>query len=932
MAKRLKKTALSRDKQRDGIPRSTWLQGRETEIALIDRLLDQIDQGGATLVISGAPGIGKSVLLEEAKSRARECGITVLGMTGVLAEVHIAFAGLEQALRPLMKQAKSLAPQQRSALLSAFGMNEDSGGSPDIWLVALATLTLLTGGADQKPILLVADDAQWLDEATRDVLSFVSRRLSSDPIVLLLAVREGFDLPFGDADTLRHVIPALGDEDAARLLDVQAPGLSWDLRSRVLREAAGNPLALVELPRAIQAADDREARWLPLTERLERAFCSRLSELPNATRTLLSVAAANDGTAPHEIMRASEVLLDASVGVDAFAPAVSAKLIELDATEVRFRHPLVRFAIYQAADIATRQKVHAALAAIIEDQDRRLWHRAAATIGPDDELAAEHDLMAIRARRRGSISMATDILQIAAKLSSTAEARKERYLRAAEFAIDLGRLELLEHLLRGAEVDGSDRLGTARVAWCREISQPPMVNDPGRIPALVGFANQANAAGAKGLAANLLWRAAQRCWWSSASGDVGASVLAAASQLELPELNARLIATFAYVEPLRRGGEVYAKLKVLSEKGVGEPYTERVMGVSAIVVGAFDLGVSFLAGSSAELRRQGRIVDLPHALFTQAWAEMEVGDWVGAMREAEEAVRFAEETGGVLWVAAATIVKAQLAGMQGDLERFEALAAQAERPVLSMGANFLLAKLQLARGIAAIGAGRHGEAFEYLRRLFAPADPAFNFGVQVSALADFIEAAVYSDNLQAARSVIEEIERVSAPNPVPWVETMLFYGKALVATDDDAERFFLQGLGPAARNLPFLRGRLLLAYGVWLRRQRRPANARAPLREARGIFDALGAKPWSDRAREELRAAGEASLRRTEQIWEKLTPQELHIAQLAAQGLSNKVIGARLYLSHRTVGYHLHNVFSKTGITSRSGLAPILSTASRPAT
>ena len=194
--------------------------------------------------------------------------------------------------------------------------------------------------------------------------------------------------------------------------------------------------------------------------------------------------------------------------------------------------------------------------------------------------------------------------------------------------------------------------------------------------------------------------------------------------------------------------------------------------------------------------------------------------------------------------------------------------------------------------------------------------------------ADEVITAVYSDRSQAGRSVIDEIERVSAPKPVPWVETMLFYGKALVAADDDAERFFLQGLGPAAKNWPFLRGRLLLAYGVWLRRQRRPANARAPLREARGIFDALGAMPWSDRAREELRAAGETSLRRTEQNWEKLklTPQELHIAQLAAQGLSNKAIGAKLYLSHKTVGYHLQRIFSKTGITSRSGLGPILST------
>jgi DNA-binding CsgD family transcriptional regulator len=932
MAKRRKKIALPQQDQRKGAPsRAPSLQGREAEIALIDQLLDRIDRGGSTLVISGAPGIGKSALLDEAKSRARERGIIVLSMTGVLAEVHLAFSGLERALRPLMKRAKSLAPHQRSALLNAFGLSDDAAVPPDIWLVALATLTLLTGGESHKPILLVADDAHWLDEATRDVLSFVSRRLSSDSIVLLLAVREGFDFPFGDADTPRHVIPALGDADAARLLDIQAPDLSKNLRSRFLREAAGNPLALVELPRGLQAEDEREASWLPLTARLERTFSSRLSDLPDVTRTLLYIAAENDETSLYEIMRAGEVLLTKSVGVDALAPAVSAKLIDLDATEVRFRHPLVRSAIHQAAGPVARQSVHAVLAAIIEDQDRRLWHRAAATIGPDDQLAAEHDLMATRAQRRGAIATAIEILQIAAKLSSTAEARRERLLQAAEFATDLGRPQLLEHLLHGAEVDRSDGLSAARIGWCREMSQPPMANDPGKISALVGLADQARAAGARNLASNLLWRAGQRCWWSNASSSVRASVLTAASRLELPELDPRFIAISAYAEPLRRGGELHVKLKTLSEKRGGDPHVARILGSTANVIGAFDIGVSFLTEASAELRKQARIGNLSRTLFSQAWAEMEVGDWVGAMREAEESVRFAEETGAALWVAAATIVKAKIAGMQGDLKRSEALATQAERLILSIGASFLLAMLQLARGIAAIGAGRHWEAFEHLQRVFAPADPAFNSGLQFFALADFVEAAVYSDHSQAACSVIEEIERVSAPTPVPWVEAMLCYGKALVATNEDAERFFLQGLGPAAKNWPFLRGRLLLGYGVWLRRQRRSANARAPLREARDIFDALGASPWSNRAREELRAAGEASLHRIEQIWENLTPQELHIAQLAAQGLSNKVIAARLYLSHRTVGYHLHRVFSKIGIVSRSGLGPILSAANNRA-
>lgn len=933
MAKRTKEPPLPPRKRRRGAVRSAAqiLQGREQDIALIERLIERIDQGGSTLVISGEPGIGKSALLEAARHRGRECSVSVLSMTGVLAEVHLPFAALEQALRPLMKQVEGLVPRQRSALLAAFGMHDDMG-APDIFLVALATLSLLTESATRKPILLVADDAQWLDEATYEVLAFISRRLSSDPVVLLVAMRDGFNRSFDDASTLRLRLSGLDDADAEHLLDAHAPGLPADLRSRFLKEASGNPLALLELPRDERAADARDTRWLPLTERLERAFSARLSDLPATAQTLLFVAAENDGTSLYEILCAGEAVLGEQVGVDALTPAIAAKLIEIDETEVRFRHPLVRSAMHQAADLATRQRIHAALAAAVHDQlDRHLWHRAAATIGPDDELAGEYDRMAARALRRGAVAMAIEVLEKAARLSSTARARGDRLLRAAELAADLGQPELLERLLRQADVDESDHVASARIGWCREIGQPPMVNDPAKIPNLVGLAAQANGAGAKDLASNLLWRAAQRCWWSNANRDVRESILVAANNLNLPEADPRLIAISAYAEPLQLGGDVFNKLQRLTGTSGGKPTVARILGSTANVIGAFDLGVSFLADSATALRDQGRLSDLARVLFAQAWAEMEVGDWTGAMSEAEESVRFADETGGTLWIAAATIVKAKLAGMMGNLEQSQAYAAEAERLALSVGASFLLAMLQIARGISAIGAGRHWEAYEHLRRLFTPADPAFNSGLQFFGLADFVEAAFFSGNAEAAREVIEEMARVSAPSPVPWVETMLCYGEALLAAPVDAERSFLQGLGPAAKKWPFLRGRLLLAYGGWLRRQRRSVDARAPLREARDIFDALGALPWSDRAREELRASGEASRRRTEYAWETLTPQELHIAQLAAEGLSNKEIGIRLYLSHRTVGYHLHRIFSKTGVTSRSGLRPILTDTRDPA-
>lgn len=910
---------------------SLALQGRQEDIALIDHLIDRIDQGGAALVISGEAGIGKSALLEMAKHRANQRNFTVLNMTGVLAEVHLPYAALEQALRPLGKQMTSLVPRQQSALLSAFGMHDD-GRAPDLFLVALATLFVLSESASCAPILFVADDVQWLDQATYDVLSFISRRLSSDPIILLVATLDGIDRPFGDSDTLRLRLAPLNDADAEHLLDAHAPGLSPDLRSRFLMEAAGNPLGLLELPHAHGTTDAGDTTWLPLTERLERTFSSRLSDLPDTARTLLFVAAENDETSLEEVLRAGEMVLGECMGVHDLAPAIAAKLIEVDRTELRFRHPLVRSALHQVADLATRQRIHAALAATIRGQlDRQLWHRAAAIIGPDDELADEHDRMAERGVRRGAVAMAIQVFENAARLSTTAEARNHRLLRAAELAADLDQPEVLERLLRQVDVDESDKLATVRIDWCREICKPPAVYDPAKVAALVGFAAQADAAGAKGLAINLLWRAAQRCWWSSASGERRASVMVAAKRLGLPDGDLRMIAISAYVEPLRCGRSVLTALQQLSPIDHSDPSIARILATTANIIGAFDFNVSLLAEFSAALRAQGRLSELARVLFTRGWAEMEIGNWVDAMREAEESARLAEETGETLWMAAATILKAMLVGMQGNLVESEAFAAQAERLLLPVGAGFLRAMLQIARGASAIGAGQHWLAYEQLRRVFAPADPAFNSGLESFALAFFVEAAVFSGSPEAGRRVIDQIERAAAPTPMPWVQTMLYYGKALLAAPEDAEHWYLQGLGPAAKHWPFLRGRLLLAYGGWLRRQRRSASARTPLREAREIFDALGASPWSHRARAELRASGECSHQRTERIWETLTPQEFHIAQLAAEGLSNKEIGIRLYLSHRTVGYHLHRIFSKAGITSRSMLGAMLVGVENPA-
>jgi len=312
-------------------------------------------------------------------------------------------------------------------------------------------------------------------------------------------------------------------------------------------------------------------------------------------------------------------------------------------------------------------------------------------------------------------------------------------------------------------------------------------------------------------------------------------------------------------------------------------------------------------------------------LFAHSFAEAETGNWTGALRSAAESARLAEETGHPVWVAAAPIVVARIAGMRGDFDAAAAQAAHAERLAHFPGTSFCLAMLQNARGISALGAGEAATAYQHLLRVHTVGDPAFNTSLQPFGLVDYVEAAVSCGQEAAAASAVEQVERRSSPTAVPWIRAMVCYGKALLASPERAEAFFQEALGTAAQHWPFLRARTLLAYGEWLRRERRILDARARLRMARETFDVLGALPWSERARRELRAAGEASQPRAERVLDTLTPQELQIAELAASGLSNKDIGARLYLSHRTVGYHLYQVYPKLGVTSRAGLRRALS-------
>ena len=908
--------------KRRGFP-SPILFGRERDIAIIKGLIGGVRESGAALVIRGEPGIGKSSLLDVAQELARAHGMRVLRLHGVTSEAHLPFGALQQALGPMLKQADALPPRQRAALHAAFGLSDETT-APDIFLVGLATLSLLTASAARKPILLLADDIQWLDQPSRDVLAFVARRISSDRIVLLMTIRDGLEESSPPAGIRLHHLSALEPEAAERLLDAHGPDLPHELRRRFLEEAGGNPLALVELPRGAHQWDQASPHWLPLTDRLEQTFLARCSNLPAATRMLLLIIAENDGRSLREVLDAGEVLLGQKMELEALEPAASAMLIELALGEVRFRHPLVRSAVHQAASPVMRHDVHAALAQVIEDRSGRgIWHRMAATIGPDEALAEELEVAAARSQRRGVLETAVIALENAARLSGTLELKSDRLLRAAGFAADLGQPATVERLLREADLVDAQPHTRALFEWVREISQPLTVSDPTRISALAGLAADAHREGADSLALDLLWRAAQRCWWGNVSEDVRADIFTAATRLPFPKSDARMIAIAAFAGLFPHGGEIYRQLEVQAAAIVEEPRVAWLLGTVANSVGAYEFSISWFTVASTALREQGRLGDLARVLFGRSCTEIETGDWAGALKSSAEAARFGEETGQMVWVAGAATLQAMIAARRGQFDEAEALAGKADRLLLSPGTSFWRTILQDVRGIAALGAGSAAEAYDHLLPIWTPGDPAFNIGTQFFCLADFVEAAASCGRTDIAALAVEKIERRSDPAAGPWIRMTLSYCKALLAVPDQAEKYFQDALN-AVRSSPFRRGSCLLAYGEWLRRQRRAADARTPLRLSRDIFDALGAVPWSDRARRELRAAGEASRPRAEHVFDALSPQELQIAELAASGLSNKEIGARLYLSHRTVGYHLHRIFSKSGITSRARLGRLL--------
>ncbi len=885
------------------------LLGREEELARISELIDGIGRRGGALVVRGEAGIGKSALLAAARERARQQGATVVSTTGALSEATLAFAGLHQLLLPLLDGLDLLPDPQRGALEAAFGIAE--GDAPDRFLIGLATLGLVAERAAATPLLLVVDDAHWLDRPSVQVLEFIARRVESDSAILLFAVREGLPSSFDDADLPELRLAGLDDDASSALLDLAPETLPPDLRRRILEEAAGNPLALIELPAgaAELGTGAPPSGPLPLTARLEQTFTSRLTSLSADVRRLLLRSA----------------LEDIEVEPESLGSAVAAGLGTLESGRFRFRHPLIRSAVEQAATPEELRNAHAALAeALADEPDRAVWHRAAAASGPDEAVAEALDAAANRAMLRGAGDVAVSAFERAAELTAEPQRRAVRLYLAGDLAREVGRSSDGVRLLKEAQQIGLPAPENAMASFHLEIAESTwsgsaIIRDFARI------ARELADSGEGERALNALGTIAVRAYWERLDEGTRREVASISDEIALPADDPLHLYVLGSIDPLGRARQVVEHVGRLSPVGMTDPEQLFRVGVAASSVWAENLALPFLRAAAAGARAQGRLSLLTHTLVFEAWADLRPGAVRQAITRAAEAARIAEEIRTLRYMVAAQLAQAIAGAEQGDDETSERLIAGAEALLVPMGANPMLSLPAYARGRLALAREQFGEAYEHLVRIFDPEGAAFHPFVRGWAIADLADAAVRGDgDLDAVRGYLAEWEQIAAATQAPHLQVQVAYATAILATDAVAERHFRAAIASAQADWPFYVARAQLAYGAWLRRRRRMTQSRAPLREAAETFEALGLLRYAERARRELRASGETVRRRDPGAWAQLSPQELQIAQLAAEGLSNREIGEQLYLSHRTVESHLYRLFPKLGVTSRAQLRDAL--------
>jgi len=886
---------------------------REQESALLDALVDGLRDGGGAFVVRGEAGIGKSVLLQRVRRRAEAQGARPLVTVGVESEAELAFAGLHQLLRPVIGALAQLPESQRETLKAALGLGVDF--QPDPYRVAIAAFHLICEVADSVPLVLIVDDAHWLDRSTLSVIAFIGRRLEAEHVALVAAIRSGQSTPLDDARLPSVDLERLSASAAARLLDRTAPELHPVLRARVLAESSGNPLALVELARSMaRSGEQLSPPSTTLTARLERAFASRLRDLTPDSLAALLAAALDSRASLNEITRSS------GQSLESLQPAVDGGLVEIADDGVHFRHPLIRSAVRQAASAQQVLEMYRALAEVVADPERQLWHRAMAAKEPDENIASALEEHARLAAARGAVTVAGAALERAAALTADPRRKGARLVAAAEIAYELGLVASARRLVDEATSFDLSARDAARVAWFRQILSGSVWFESGAARTFVTIAEQLRDGGDADMALRSLVPIAHRCWWTRTKSRTRGYLVEAALAMGMADDDPRVLAVVGLAHPEETGPTILKRVSRMRLHEMTDPIAAMYVGIAAEKAGDFATGARFLASAIDGLREQVRLVPLTQALVHYAWAAIHAGEWPAAAAAAHEAAGLARDTTQPQYGLTGELVGALATALRGTEPDIESVLAEPTRALIAMKAGPLLATAQLARGAAAVGDGRHEDAFQHLWSVFDETDSAFHRFMRWPALLDLAEAAAGSGQAARLTDVIRDLEAISAHSGPPILRLNLACARPLLAADDQAEPLFAAALAQDLAGYPFLRARTLFSFGRWLRRRRRSAESRSPLRESVALFDALGAAAWSRRARQELRATGEKVGRRAPDLRDRLTAQELQIAQLAAGGMTNREIAERLFLSPRTIGGHLYRIFPKLEITSRAQL------------
>jgi DNA-binding CsgD family transcriptional regulator len=879
------------------------------------------------LVLLGEAGMGKTALLAETARQASSAGLRVLSVTGRESEQDLAFAGLHQLLRPVLDRVPGLPDRQAKALLGALALAADPV-PPDPLLTGIAVLTLLSHLSEDRQLLVVADDAQWLDRGSLDALAFAARRLEAETLVLLLGARGNQPVPGFERDFPELVLEPLSILDAGRLLDAQPHPPRGRAREQVLAQAAGNPMALIELARIIAVDPAAGRHWaaepLPPTERLAAVIAGLYGALPRATQQALLLAAVAD----------SPDLPSAVPGLDAeaLAPAEKAGLIRVDSSGPQFTHPLVRSAVYHAVPFAERAAAHRKIASTLRGEpDRYAWHLAAAALEPDEDVAHLLEETAAQAQQRGGAAEAARALERAAELSPARRDQARRLLASAGLAQSAGHGDWVQDLatrVLTVTEDPDERIAARlRIGWAQVWSSqhadalatllPVAEEAAGRLPVI--------AWDAIGLAATVAYQ----------TGDpsVRETLLRTLGHLKEPEpppldwpadyAAERRVWVRACTDPFGKRAETILCLNQIADRATDAGQ----LGAAAWLLDETELAVRLLRAAAGRLRAPGMGGRSGGVLSALQWACLDSGRWdesLGAAREAADAgAAYRMET----VAASADIAAAMVHALRGDLGRVRPLLARATATLDMAEYRAFAARAHHAAGLAALAEGSYLTGYAQLSQLFDAEGAPLHYHVSYLAIADLAAAAVRAERDLEARTLLERALAQLAPAPGARLGQLAARARGLLATTADAEAHFTNALSdPAGDTWPFERAQLLLDFGEWLRRQRRINDAKPVITTALEVFRGLGAAPWTRRAETELRACGvpTAAAASTPGALADLTAQQREIVILASRGLTNGEIADRLFLSPRTVASHLYRSYPKLGIAGRHQLRDLL--------